>query len=288
MKKIPLTLVLATGLVTAACSRHLDRPDAPPPEPVHSRFEIHRDLLVTPPEWPQPLLADVYRPQGPGPFPSVLLIHGGAWKRGGRAQVSSLAERIAERGYLVVSTTYRFAPRFTWPAQFHDVQEALRWMRGPGKAHGVDPERIGMFGYSAGAHLAALIGGTADDPALGDSKTKVRAVVAGGTPADLSKYEGGRLIPNFMGGSREDRLSDYLAASPVSHVSAGDPPVFLYHGSLDDLVPPDHAIDYKALLDRAGIRNELFIIRGHGHFSAFFADGEAVQAAIVFLDRYLR
>ncbi|MGQ0620276.1 MAG: alpha/beta hydrolase fold domain-containing protein [Panacagrimonas sp.] len=288
MKILKLTLVVVLALAAAACSWHLDRPDTSPPQPIHSSYEIRRDLLVTPAEWPQALLADVYRPHGAGPFPSVLLIHGGAWKRGDRAQVSGLAERLAERGYLVVNTTYRFAPRFTWPAQLQDVQEAVRWMRGPGKEQGVDPERIGTFGYSAGAHLAALIGGAADDPVLGDARTKVRAVVAGGTPADLSKYEGGRLIPNFMGGSREDRLPDYLAASPVSHVNAGDPPIFLYHGSLDDLVPPDHATDYKALLDRAGITNELFIIRGHGHFSAFFADGEAVQAAIAFLDRHLR
>lgn len=288
MKTTYLLLFLTLALLTAACSRHLGRPDAPAVPPVHSDFEIRRDVLVTPPEWPQALLADIYRPQGSGPFPSVLLIHGGAWKRGGRAQVASLAERIAARGYLVVNTTYRFAPKYPWPAQLQDVQEALRWMRGAGASHGIDPERIGTFGYSAGAHLAALVGGAADDPPLGDPATRVRAVVAGGLPADLTKYQGGRLIPNFMGSPREDRLADYLRASPVTHVSAGDPPVFLYHGSLDDLVPLDRATDYKARLDQAGVANELFILRGHGHFSTFFADGEAVQAAIAFLDRHLR
>lgn len=274
--------------MSACGSQHLGRPQDAPPEPVMASFDVARDLPITPTAWPQALLVDLYRPEGVGPFPSVLLIHGGAWKRGDRAQVANLARRLAARGYLVVNTTYRFAPRHRWPAQLDDVREAVRWMRGPGLQYGIDPARIGTFGYSAGAHLAAMIGGAHDSATFGAPDTRVRAVVAGGTPSDLSKYEGGRLIPNLMGVARDTHLRDYLAASPVSHVSAGDPPVFLYHGTLDDLVPPDHATDYKALLDQAGIGNELFLIRGHGHFSAFFADGAAVNAALDFLDRHLR
>ena len=280
---------LLTALLLGACgSQHLGRPQQTSPAPVSTRYVIAQDLLITPTAWPQALLADLYRPEGAGPFPSVLLIHGGAWKRGDRAQVAGLARRLAERGYLVVNTTYRFAPQHRWPAQLDDVRQAIRWMQGPGRDHGVDPARIGTFGYSAGAHLAAMIGGAHDSASFGAPELRVRAVVAGGTPSDLSKYEGGRLIPNLMGVARETHLQDYLAASPVSHVSAGDPPVFLYHGTLDDLVPPDHATDYKTLLDQAGVDNELFLIRGHGHFSAFFADRAAVNAAIDFLDRHLR
>lgn len=291
MKTPALILAPALALLVASCSRHLGRPEGlQQPEPVHSGYEVHRAIPVAPPDWPQPLLADVYRPEGAGPFPSVLLIHGGAWKRGGPAQVASLARRIAARGYLAVNASYRFAPRYTWPAQLHDVRQALRWMRGPdGLALGVDPGHVAAFGYSAGAHLAALIGGAANDSGpFGDPTTAVQAVVAGGTPADLTKYPGGRLIPNFMGGPREEHLADYLAASPVTYVNPGDPPVFLYHGDLDDLVPLHHATDYKALLDRAGVPSELFIVGGHGHFSAFFADGAAVDAALDFLDRQLR
>lgn len=281
------SVLLLAGLLSA-CSQHIGKPAQPGPPPVAASYAITRDILFTPPDWPQPLLADVYRPDGAGPFPSVLLIHGGAWKRGDRAQVEGLAERIAARGYLVVNTTYRLVPRYIFPAQLHDVQQALRWMRLEGPKHGVDPTRIGSYGYSAGAHLAALLGHAADDPKLGDPLTEVKAIVAGGTPADLRLYEGGHLVPGFMGGSREERPEVFAAASPVAHINPGDPPVFQYHGTLDDYVPFEQAEHYRAALDQAGITNELFVIRGHGHISAFFADGDAVRASLDFLDRYLR
>lgn len=282
-------LLLLLPLLLSACSTHLGRPDTPAPLPVRTEYTVIRDITFTPPKWPKPLLADVYRPTGAGPFPSVLLIHGGAWKRGDRAQVESLAERIAERGYLVVNTTYRLVPESIWPAQLRDVQQALKWMRSPaGVAHGVDPKRIGSFGYSAGAHLAALLGGVADEPTWGNASTRVRAVVAGGTPTDLTSFRDGDLVPAFIGASWAENAQAYRDASPIFHVSAGDPPVFLYHAGLDTLVPIDQAERYKAALDAKGVVNEFFIIRGLGHITGFFADGAAVDAALVFLDRHLR
>lgn len=275
-------------MLAMGCARHIGKPDDAAPTPVRSTYSVQRDILFTPPAWPRPLLADVYRPEGTGPFPSVLLIHGGAWKRGDRAQVEGLAQRIAARGYLVVNTTYRLVPEFVWPTQLQDVQQALRWMRSEGVAYGIDPTRIGTFGYSAGGHLAALVAGIADDPKWGDPATHIKAVVAGGTPADLTRFTQGRLVPAFIGGTWQDKADDYRAASPVFHVKPGDPPVFQYHAGLDMLVPFEQAEIYKAALDQAGVTNELFVIRGHGHISGFFFDGAAVEAALTFLDRYLR
>jgi acetyl esterase/lipase len=284
-----IALLLAATLVLSACSRHIGKPEGSQPPRVTSGFDVTRDIRFTPDGWPQPLLADVYRPQGAGPFPSVLLIHGGAWKRGDREQVERLATRIAARGYLVVNTTYRLVPQWIYPAQLEDVQQALRWMHGPaGAAQGIDARRIATYGYSAGGHLAALAGHVANDPKLGDPQTRVRAIVAGGTPADLSLYEGGRLVPAFLGGTREERPAVFREASPARHVDADDPPVFIYQATLDYLVPEEQALNYKAVLDAAGVINELFLIRGHGHISGFFADGAAVDASLDFLDRYLR
>jgi len=275
--------------VLAACTTHVGRPAAPAPAPLRTDYGIDRDVTVTPPGWPQRLLADVYRPAGPGPFPAVLLIHGGAWKRGDREQVEGLAGRLAGRGYLVVNTTYRLVPAHVWPAQLHDVQQALRWMRSEaGAARGIDPARIGTFGYSAGGHLAALLGGAADDARWGGAELAVRAVVAGGTPSDLPAFCHGKLVPAFIGKPCSDALPSYRDASPIVHVSAGDPPVFLYHAGFDRLVPLDQAERYRAALDAAGVASELFVIRGHGHISGFFFDGAAVDAALEFLDRYLR
>lgn len=281
-------VVAAIGFCLSACSQHIGKPAAPGPAPLHTPYQVQRDIVFTPAGWPQTLYLDVYRPEGAGPFPSVLLLHGGAWKRGDRAQVESLAERIAARGYLVINTTYRLVPEYVFPAQLHDVQQALRWMRDAGPSFGVDPQRIGTFGYSAGGHLAALAAAVADDPRWGDSQPRVKAVVAGGTPADLPAFKHGRLVPAFIGSSWEQKAQAYHDASPIEHISAADPPVFIYHAGLDGLVPIDQAERYKAALDRAGIANELFVIRGHGHITAFFADGAAVQAALEFMDRHLR
>lgn len=283
-------LIAALALSTAgACSTHVGRPGGAGPAPVHSGYTIARDVGFTPTDWPQRLLADVYRPAGAGPFPSVLLLHGGAWKRGDREQVEHTAERLAARGFLVVNATYRFVPQHVWPAQLHDAQQALRWMRSAdGAAQGVDAARIATFGYSAGGHLAALLGATADDPRSGTPALAVKAVVAGGTPADLPVFCDGRLVPALIGKPCSAGLQAYRDASPIHHVSAGDPPVFVYHAGLDLLVPVRHAEAYKAVLDRAGVTNEFFVIRGHGHISAHFFDGAAIDAAIDFLDRYLR
>ncbi|HEX4871724.1 MAG TPA: alpha/beta hydrolase [Nevskiaceae bacterium] len=287
-RRLRLAVLLPLALLGACGSRHLYAPAEPAPPPQRSAYAITRDVVVSPPGWPQTLYADVYRPEGSGPFPSVLLIHGGAWKRGDRAQVEGLAERIAARGYLVVNTTYRLVPRWIFPAQLEDVQQALRWMRAEGPRYGVDPRRIGSFGYSAGGHLAALLGHIANDPEHGDPQTRVQAIVAGGTPADLRLYEGGYLVPNFIGGSREEKPEAYRLASPVAHIDPQDPPVFIYQATLDGYVPYEQATHYQAALAAAGIEHELFVIRGHGHISAFFFDGPAVEAALTFLDRHLR
>jgi acetyl esterase/lipase len=272
----------------AACTTHQGRPDTPEPPRVESDYQLHRDLVFTPGGWPQPQQADVYVPRGAGPFPAVLVIHGGGWQKGDRDQMASIARRLAGRGYVAVNITYRLAPAFIFPAQLQDVQQAVLWMRAHAAEYRIDSRHIGAFGYSAGAHLAALLGGIGESGPLGQPGAAIQAVVAGGTPTDLSKWSGGTLVPQLIGGDRAHKAAEFRAASPVSYVDAGDPPVFLYHGGSDSLVPIDHAQEYKQLLDAAGVPCELFVLRGRGHILAFLSDGAAVDAALEFLDRYLR
>lgn len=283
-----LSLLLTAAFGATGCTIHQGRPDGPAPLRVDSSYQIRRDQVFTPPGWPKALLADVYVPEGEGPFPAVLVIHGGGWESGDRAQVKGLAERIARRGYVAVNTTYRLAPGAIFPAQLQDVQQAVLWMRAQAATYRIDPTRIGAFGYSAGAHLAALLGGIGEAGPLGQPGAAIKAVVAGGTPTDLSKWPAGKLVPQFIGGNRSQKPAEYRAASPVSYVNAGNPPVFLYHGGADALVPIDHAEDYQKLLAAADVPNELFVLRGRGHILAFLTDGPAVDAALTFLDRHLR
>ena len=285
------TLSLVLALFLSACgSHHLGRPSTPPPAPISSAYEVINEVVYTPADWPKPLTANIYRPTGlQGPLPSVLVIHGGAWKRGDYGYSEGLGKELAERGYLAVSIKYRLVPDDVWPTQLRDVQQALRWMRSPAGAKlGIDPARIGTFGYSAGGHLSALVAGVADDPTWGAPGTQVKAVVTGGIPSDLPRFKNGELVPAFIGGPWEKKSADFIAASPVTHVKPGHPPTFVYHAGLDMLVPIEQAEVYRDALVKAGVTNEYFVIRGHGHISAALADDAAIEAALEFLDRYLR
>ena len=274
-------LVLALG----ACASHQGRPEQLASERVDSsRHELRRDVVYTPAGWPQALKADIYLPETPGLRPGVLLIHGGGWEGPDRReQMASLAERLVQRGYVVMNASYRFAPEYRYPAPVDDLHQALRWLRSQAGPFRLRSDRVAAFGYSAGGHLAEMLGVTGDDPA-----TRVQAVVAGGAPSDLRKYPGGKLVPQFLGGTQAEIPQAFAAASPITRVAAGQPPVFLYHGSWDQLVPYDHATDYRKALSAAGIPNELFTLRGRGHITAFLTSGEAMDAALDFLDRWLR
>ena len=280
-------LLSGLGFLLVGCSSHVGKPDAPAAPPIKTDFEVVRDVVFTPANAPQKLLADVYVPRGKGPWPGVLLIHGGGWSSGDREQVESLAERLAKRGFVAFNTTYRFAPAHLFPAQLEDVQLALRYMQANAASYRMRPERIGAFGYSAGAHLAALLGTLSPGDAL-FAEPRVAAVVAGGTPSDLSKFTGGKLVPQLLGTSLQTDPEAYKRASPVNYISADDPPFFIYHGGSDLLVSVDHAEDLHAALLAAKLRSELFILRGRGHITAFLTDGPAFEAAVEFLNRELR
>jgi acetyl esterase/lipase len=290
LRFVSVTL-LPVAVLVSGCARHVGKPDGPAPQRQSLDWTVQRDVRFTPDDWPKPLLADLYVPDGPAPatgWPAVVLIHGGGWSGGDRAQVEGIARRVAKRGYVTMNVTYRLAPESIFPAAVIDVQQAVHWLRGHAAERGVDPTRIGAWGYSAGAHLAAMLGGLSPGDRLYRPGAEVRAVVAGGIPSDLRKFKGGTIVPKFLGERWKPDSVPFREASPAAYVAAGDPPVFLYHGGWDTLVPFDQAADYKAALDVAGVPNELYELRGLGHISAFLMDGTAVQRGLDFLDRHLR
>ncbi|WP_428381631.1 alpha/beta hydrolase fold domain-containing protein [Nevskia ramosa] len=292
MLRLVSAALLPAAVLSSGCARHIGKPETPQPARVERSYSVQRDQLFTPPNWPKALLADVYTPSGAPPsgdcWPAVLVIHGGGWKSGDREQVESLAERVAKRGYVAVNITYRLVPDALFPAPVEDVQQAVRWLRANAERYQVDPTRIGAWGYSAGAHLAALVGGLSPGDRLYAEDARLKVVVAGGIPSDLRKFHGGTLVPNFLGEHWSENSVAFRESSPAAYVTAGDPPVFLYHGTWDMLVPLDQSLDYQAALDAAGVPNELYLLRGLGHIAAFLMDGAAVQRGADFLDRHLR
>lgn len=228
-------------------------------------------------------VADIYEPEGEGPFPGIVMIHGGGWIAGDKLFDAMHARRLAASGYVVMVINYRLAPAHKHPAQVDDCFEAIRWLVHHADDYRVDGDRIGVWGYSAGGHLAALV---ATNPRSGIPR--VKACVAGGAPCDL------RLIPDdstvlagFLGGTRMEIPEVYDSASPVHHVSQDDPPMLLFHGDADGLVPMDFAKAMCRRLEEQHVVHEFLPLENKTHIMAF-VDREAIRRSIAFLDRHLK
>ncbi len=272
------------GLLAAGCASSPSSSPAPVGKKVTTAYAMRSDITYTPRGWPSALQADVYQPDGVGPWPGVLLIYGGSWDSSDhRWQMKLLARKLARRGFMVMNAAYRGTPEFRYPAPVEDLQEALRWLRAHASEYRLNPDRIATYGFSAGGHLAALLGMVGGPP-----EVRVQAVVAASAPTDLTLYPGGEILPRFLGATFADKPERFQEASPVTYVTADDPPVFLYHGTADKTVSPDHSKAFKVALDRAGVRNELRWVEGRGHATVLLFGGAAEDAAIDFLDANLR
>jgi len=282
---LKISLLLTLTMLSAGCYRHLGAKPESTTIAV-KEYAIDKemlDIVYSKPDWPQLLRADVYLPQRSGLLPVVMVIHGGGWANRSRDDMTAISEELVQRGYAVMNIDYRFAPKYTYPAQLHDLQQARSWLTANAVRYRLDLNRINAWGYSSGAHLAALLGGLSTDQT--QKLPRIRAVVAGGIPADLSKYSNSPIVMRFMGGARDDMPERYAQASPQHHVSAADPPVFLYHGKLDSLVSKQQSRDYHDALIAAGIDTELYLHSWHGHMSMFLFGGAAEARAMDFLDR---
>jgi len=228
------------------------------------------------------LLADIYQPPaGEGPFPGVLMIHGGGWMSGTRLNMLLHANALARAGYVVVNIEYRLAPAHKFPAQLDDCLDALRWMSSHADEWHINREEVALYGYSAGAHLACLMGlNIPDEPDL----IRPKAIVGGGTPGDFDWIaDDSMALAYFLGDSRRKVPDVYRDAAPITYVSDDDPPVFLYHGDQDSLVPFSAAQRLYDKLKANHVKCELVTLPGKGHVAAFF-DPSGSKQAIQFLD----
>ena len=276
------SVVVVYFLLLTGCSIYqpgFDSPNADADD--YEIASIINDIVYTRDDWPTPLSGNLYLPLRSDATPVVITIHGGGWSSRSRVDMHAIALKLAKRGYAVFNISYRFAPEYTYPAQLQDVQQALYWVNQSADEYRFDREKISTWGYSSGAHLAALAAGidTTDE-----RLPNIRSVVVGGIPADLTQYSGSPIIIPFIGGDRHEKPDTYREASPITHVSSDDPPVFLYHGNWDMLVESEQSINYHKALEAKSIKSELYLHRIWGHFAMFLWGGDAEDRAIEFLD----
>ena len=218
-----------------------------------------------------------------------MMVHGGSWSARDKADMNAISRVLVKNGYAVLNLNYRFAPTWKYPAQLADMQQALKWIADNAETYHLDLERVNTWGYSSGAHLAALIASYnySENSLLADIEglPRIRAVVAGGIPADLRKYEDGPIVRRFLGDSQAKLPQVYADASPAFHISANDPPVFIYHGKMDMLVKRDEPEDYFEALQNQGIDSELYLHSFRGHMTMFLFADDAQRKAIQFLNR---
>jgi len=249
------------------------------------------------------LTLDLYLPEKfSGPLPVIVWIHGGGWSRGRKERCPAVA--LADDGYAIASIDYRLTTTAPFPAQIEDCKAAVRWLRANASQYNLDPDRIGVWGHSAGGHLAALLGtsgGVRELEGAGDNlsySSRVQAVCDVSGPSDLVRlYQEASQSPTsksgkamsavaaLVGGSAEQNQTKAMAASPIRYVSKDDPPFLIIHGGNDPTVPVTQAESFAAALKAAGVETTLEIepARGHG------AVGPKFRLTIrTFFDKYLK
>ena len=247
----------------------------------------------------RPLLADLYLPvEAARPVPVIIFLHAGGWRGGDRRFGPDLGRFYTERGFAMVSVEYRLSGEAVFPAAVHDVKAAIRWVRSAAEVYGFDPARIGLWGLSAGGHLAALaaLSGPGDfvgpDDAHRGYASDVRAVVSAYGPVDFGQMDSqresvqgpfqdsaayqrptGKLAAHpdsyesrFLGSSIGDVPELVRRANPAAYIKGpGAPPMLLAHGLEDTAVPPGQS---ELLFDALGVSGNnvtLCLIEDLGH-----------------------
>jgi acetyl esterase/lipase len=312
IRKQLVTLTAALLLLCQGCSHrhhpnHQNRENADTTPaitaPVTSEPQIFKDLCYVPGGDSRTQSLDLYLPPIQGHrVPLVVYIHGGGWAAGDKAQ--SPWDVLEKTGYACASINYRLTDVATFPAQIFDCKAAIRWLRAHANQYNFDPNKIGVWGISAGGHLAALLG-TSDgvkelegDEGNLETSSNVQAVCDWCGPANLLKFTSQAgphqrldaddpqgVLAKFLGGLPKDRSRVAQMADPCAYVTANDPPFLIMHGDADDIVPIGQSRELYAALQNAHVDSKMITVSGAGH--EFFS-ADAVQQVVNFFDKHLK
>lgn len=246
-----------------------------------------------------PLYLDLYSGESTqGPVPGLLLFYGGSWKGGSKDQLRIYAQYFAQHGYVVATPQYRLKEAGRWPRSIQDAKCAVRWMRAHAAENGVDPERIGVMGNSAGGYLALMTGYTPGLEAFEgtggcqEQSSAPQVVVDVYGPTDFTD-PGSRdhpAIQAYMNGAYAQDPARFEQASPIRYVTSKTPPTCVIHGTVDMLVPVHQSDWLVEKLKANGVPYYYSRINGWPHaMDAVVSVNNHTKALILnFLDRYLK
>lgn len=239
----------------------------------------------------QSLKLDLYLPEKTDGKPPLLVwIHGGGWTKGSKNQFNPMFVRLTAEGYAAASIDYRLDGLTSHPRQIHDCKGAIRWLRANADQYGYDVTRIGVGGGSAGGHLVLLLGlSTGVNELEGDvggnldQSSQVHAVVdlfgpsALGLFAEQSKRFRSNKTPKLI-----------ESASPVTYLTEDDPPVLIFHGDKDQVVPLGQSEYLHKRYQELGLESSLHIIEGAGHGGLEFSDPSRYELVKEFFARHIK
>jgi acetyl esterase/lipase len=229
-----------------------------------------------------------------GLMPAVVYVHGGWWRGGSRDTGLPRLIPLAEKGYVGAAAEYRLTGEARWPAQIEDCKCGVRYLRAHAAEYGIDPARIGVWGASAGGHLAAMVGSAGAARELEgaggwpEQSSAVQAVCSWFGPSDVSLL--GHDDPEspaalLLGGPVKDNLAAAARANPITYLSPAGPPHLLQHGDADTVVPLNQSEVLQAALEKAGVRSRLIVYPGLGHGQL---GADALAEVIAFFDEHLQ
>jgi acetyl esterase/lipase len=234
-----------------------------------------------------------------GPQPCIVCIHGGGFRAGSRDSYNAQIVRMAERGYVAVTISYRLAPKHPFPAAIHDTKAAVRWLRANAKKYNIDPDNIGVTGASAGGTLAQMLGVTEGvkefegDGGNPEQSSRVRCVVNVYGANDFTKSYGKsvdahEVLPLYLGGNLEKARPAHIRSSPLYWVTPNAVPTLCIHGTEDKYVHVEQAEMLVEKLKTASVEAELLKLEGAGHgFKG--KDAEAAEKAMMaYFDKKLK
>ena len=224
------------------------------------------------------LHADIAYPQNvTGLLPAVIYIHGGGWMGGSYKQPSHILQ-LAKAGYFAASIEYRLSGVAKWPAQIQDCNLGVRWLRANAAQYHVDPNRIGVWGISAGGHLAACLETMADvkdyqgDGGYPGVSSAVQAVIDFYGPTNFTNLAADNyplalhdVTVHLFGVPHDQNPELWKSGSPLFYVKAGDPPILISQGDSDHIVPLAQSTVFDAALTQAGVPHQFFIVKNGDH-----------------------